>query len=1175
MHQFDTLFATLLGRWTMGFAGVAIASMLVWYLGPLVPGFADPLVRALLILAAVVLWAGVNGAVTWYRRRREKVLAAGVTGDQLSARDTKADAAEEVGRLRERMRAALQRLRGNRRRGYLYEQPWFVLIGPPGSGKTTALLNSGLRFPLAQDDGSDAAVGGVGGTRLCDWWFADEAVLIDTAGRYTTQDSDTAVDRAGWEGFLDLLRRTRPRQPVNGVIVVISLTDIAGAEAAERTAHARAVRRRVTEISRRLRLRVPVYVLFSKADRLTGFNAYFDDLDAEARAQVWGMTFPLSRGVEVFESEFRLLVDRLNERLFERLQAERAPDRRALLAGFPLQIASLAQPLAAFLTQAFGGTKLDPAPFLRGVYLSSATQEGTPIDQLTGMLARAFGVDQKRAPSLRPVAGRSYFLKRLVCDVVLGEALLVSANSARQRRWRWLRAGGFATVGLATLTGGLVLWHIDAANRAAVTQGTVALASYRSQLESTALDPVTNDDLPKIVPLLDAAAALPRADGFWLTGVPGLSQGEKLVQGNRLIYRNALRQILLPRLIWRLEAQMRARFGDPDFLYQATRVYLMLGGAGPLDPTLVRNWEMLDWQARFPGVLNQRLRDRLASHLDALLSEPLPPVTLDGALVSGARATFSRVPLDERVYSRIKADAATGGVADWTPAEVLGPAGMQLFIRPSGKKLTDGIPGFYTAEGFHKILLGRLAATAQSVAEESWVLGHSEEIPSQGPAVDALEHAVVARYVADFEQQWDALLGDIALAPFGGHEEAVQTLYVLSSPQSPMRDLLVAVVHALTLQAKAAPGSSPAPGASPAATPSSGAQPVHDARLAAVLADPNQIQGRYGSTANAALAQHYAGLEALVGDGQAGAPLAGVLRLINALQVELVQTGPTATNAPASFQGSGDPVALLLAESQRQSPPMAGWLRQIADAGRVALSGNAQAAASAAFSGSTGPGELCRSVVSGHYPFHTTSGNDTPLDDFARLFAPNGALDSFFQAQIRPYVDMRGSVWRPRPLGGIAPPVDAATVARFQRAAAIRDAFFPTGGSEPQLRLSVAPASLDPASQSATLALGSATITDAGRDAPPVLVTWPGNGGTAQATLTFAPSDAPPLTANGSWALFRLFGEGRLVPADQPDTFTLSFNAGSQQASFMLQTGSSRSPFGRDLLAGFQCPAIK
>ena len=80
---------------------------------------------------------------------------------------------------------------------------------------------------------------GVGGTRLCDWWFTENAVLIDTAGRYTTQDSNAAVDRAGWHAFLDLLRRTRPRQPLNGVIVAIALSDIAEAPSKERTAHAR------------------------------------------------------------------------------------------------------------------------------------------------------------------------------------------------------------------------------------------------------------------------------------------------------------------------------------------------------------------------------------------------------------------------------------------------------------------------------------------------------------------------------------------------------------------------------------------------------------------------------------------------------------------------------------------------------------------------------------------------------------------------------------------------------------------------------------------------------------------------------------------------------------------------------------------------------------------------
>ena len=105
--------------------------------------------------------------------------------------------------------------------------------------------------------------------------------------------------------------------------------------------------------------------------------------------------------------------------------------RRALIAGFPAQVASLEAPLREFLQEAFGGSRLDPAPMLRGFYFTSGTQEGTPIDRLTGVLARSFGVDQRRAPSLRPEQGRSYFLARLLKEVIFGEAMLVSQRPGR------------------------------------------------------------------------------------------------------------------------------------------------------------------------------------------------------------------------------------------------------------------------------------------------------------------------------------------------------------------------------------------------------------------------------------------------------------------------------------------------------------------------------------------------------------------------------------------------------------------------------------------------------------------------------------------------------------------------------------------------------------------------
>src|SRR5579863_8105819 len=266
-------------RWFLSFVGVALLSVLVWLFGPFLSFLENWIARAVVIAVMLLIWLGVN---FWLDRRRKKNEAALVEGVTAVQSDPSALAsAEEVAALREKLTTALALLkRASGSRGYLYEQPWYAIIGPPGAGKTTALLNAGLRFPLAAEMGQ-SAVAGVGGTRLCEWWFTEDAVLIDTAGRYTTQDSDAAVDRAGWEGFLDLLKRTRARQPLNGVIVAIGIDEIAAAPREERLAHARAIRRRVKEIGDRLAVRLPVYAVFTKADLLVGFSEFFDDLDRE------------------------------------------------------------------------------------------------------------------------------------------------------------------------------------------------------------------------------------------------------------------------------------------------------------------------------------------------------------------------------------------------------------------------------------------------------------------------------------------------------------------------------------------------------------------------------------------------------------------------------------------------------------------------------------------------------------------------------------------------------------------------------------------------------------------------------------------------------------------------------------------------------------------------------
>ena len=225
--------------------GVLILSSLLltlalWYLGPLVAigslrpfdSIGDRVLGTLSLLAATTI-AVLTILLT--RRATDASLTEQIaaqteeTGTEDQA--VKAELAEVGTRLRE----ALKTLRSSRFGGFggrhLYQLPWYIIIGPPGAGKTTAIANSGLKFPLADSMGAEA-LGGVGGTRNCDWWFTNDAVLIDTAGRYTTQDSDADADAKAWTGFLGLLKKYRKRQPINGALVAISLSDLSALDPA-------------------------------------------------------------------------------------------------------------------------------------------------------------------------------------------------------------------------------------------------------------------------------------------------------------------------------------------------------------------------------------------------------------------------------------------------------------------------------------------------------------------------------------------------------------------------------------------------------------------------------------------------------------------------------------------------------------------------------------------------------------------------------------------------------------------------------------------------------------------------------------------------------------------------------------------------------------------------------
>ena len=115
--------------------------------------------------------------------------------------------------------------------------------------------------------------------------------------------------------------------------------------------------------------------------------------------------------------------------------------------------------------------------------------------------------------------------------------------------------------------------------------------------------------------------------------------------------------------------------------------------------------------------------------------------------------------------------------------------------------------------------------------------------------------------------------------------------------------------------------------------------------------------------------------------------------------------------------------------------------------GTALRGGNAKQQMVAAYNGTGGPASLCEMAVNGRYPFVAGATSEVPMDDFARMFAPGGLLDGYFNTQLRPYVDTCGKVWKLQPVDGVVAPVTPDDLAQFQRAAAIRDLFFAGGGT--------------------------------------------------------------------------------------------------------------------------------
>jgi type VI secretion system protein ImpL len=365
------------------------------------------------------------------RRREQRFVHEVIEQDEARLKTVLGKERDEMKVLQERWKEAVDVLRRShlRKRGNpLYVLPWYMVIGESGSGKTTAINSAKLSSPFAEVK----RVQGISGTKNCDWWFFEQAVIIDTAGRYAIP-VDEGRDKDEWQKFLGLLLKYRRKEPLHGLIVTVAADKLLRASPELLESDGKNIRRRVDELMRVLGVKFPVYVLVTKCDLVQGMTTFSEQLPEKALDQPMGvLNQNLSKDVTAFlESAVKTISERLKNIRLLLLHHPQSKSVDPALLLFPEEFEQLGRGLSVFMKSAFQENPYQDTPILRGIFFSSGHQEGTPYSHFL----EALGLIEEK--QILPGTSKGLYLHKFFAQVLPTDRQLF-APTTRAIEWQRL-----------------------------------------------------------------------------------------------------------------------------------------------------------------------------------------------------------------------------------------------------------------------------------------------------------------------------------------------------------------------------------------------------------------------------------------------------------------------------------------------------------------------------------------------------------------------------------------------------------------------------------------------------------------------------------------------------------------------------------------------------------------
>ena len=1053
-------------------------------------------------------------------------------------------------------------------RNYLYSLPWYLVLGLENAGKTSLINRSGQNFALS-------SVMRASGQKSenpysFDWWIGDESVLIDPDGELLTQgnrnqEKDGELERRLWLHFINWLEKTRSRRPLNGIVLALDISHLATATASERKAYANLLRARIRELMETLATRLPGYITLTKLDLLYGFEPFFKHYSKSQRDEVLGFTFSLEsvdnldHWLEEFSKDYSQFVSKINE-LFPHAVAEpMEQEERDAIYSFTRQMSGLQDILKEFFQDALSSDQFSTSALVRGAYFTSVYQQGVPSNAFGDSASRRYGLTHAVNKAQNAKNSTVYFTQQLFSNIIYPEAGLASDNFRVAKHKRRLMGLSFTACMVATvlLVGTWHRYYLANVNQsdAVLTKVNEYKAKYPSNLSLAS----QKDMLEPLNKIRQATLEFGffREKPRYISDF-GLYQGHTIGPMVESTYLNLLENRFLPLLMADVVVALKQADNDEEKL-AILRVYRMMVDKSGRYKDYVLDYFGKYWQSSFAG--QKQVQGELLEHLDyAMRHTDLAGARKQGdefaervmkpydRTIASVQAELSTMPNDQRVYRNLKLNAQTVLGPSISIRNLVGPI-FDIVFEERVANSSLYIPQMLTKEGFENYFMPRSESVSELALIDSWVLGQSKTAQFSEADKQVLREKIRNLYVADYVNTWRAALNDIDMKYFNDINDAVMVLENLTGNVEPLQRLLRTLENNTKVIA--------------------GLDPDSDAGVELLKSAKYKVASSIQSP--------FSELNLMLKPvGEQPAYINEVLASVDELKTYLkaIQESPDvgmaaldATKARVKLV-SADPIYTLKRISSGLPRPLDSMVAKLADESWYVVKQEAIRHLEVRWYEDVYKPYFTK--LASRYPFNTDSKKDVALEDFESFFAPKGTLDSFYNNQLKVFIEENIAVDEYDTEQSIIRPEVLAQIEQAQR---IRQAFFNRKGVL-DVSFSVEPLQLSGNKRRSVLNVDGQYLTYSHGPREGAELIWPNtlrDSAISKVTLVPTKPNLSPrsVSLKGPWAFFRLLEQGNVLSASKTSV-DYQFSVDGGEMIYRISAESDANPFTERLFKSFK-----